>query len=141
MTTTPLIVTGLLTVATVDFSDAITKAVLVAEADEIVVPATLAGPKVSRKGGVKYSLQLDYLSNDVSATAELFGVLWTEVTNPAGAGLAFELQMRDGTVSATNPKWTGTFIVLATQLGGDADGLSLSSSTFPLTGVPTRVVS
>lgn len=142
MTTTPLIVGGLLTVATVDFSDAITKATLLADADEIVIPATLAGPKSSRRGGVKYSLQIDYLSNDTSTTAELFGVLWTAITTEVGLGeLAFTLQMRDGTPSASNPQWTGTLVVLQAQVGGDAEGLSTGSSTFPLAGVPTRAIS
>lgn len=140
MATTPLIVGGLFKVGSVDFSDAITKVQLLAEGDEIEIPATLATPKTSRLGGVKYSLALDYLSNDTSATAELWHVLWTAITTSDGT-LAYTLQVRDGTPSATNPQWTGNFVALAAQLGGDAEGLSVGSSTFPCTAVPTKVTS
>lgn len=140
MATVPLIVGGLFKVGATDFSDAVTKAQLLAEADEIAIPATLATPKTSRLGGVMYSLALDYLSNDTSATTELWHVLWTAITTSDGT-LTFTLQMRDGTPSATNPQWTGSFIALAAQLGGPADGLSVGSSTFPLTGLPTKVTS
>lgn len=137
MATVPLIVGGSFMVGEVDFSDAITKVTLQATADEIEIPATLATPKTSRKGGVKYELVIEYLSNDTSLTAELFSVLWTALTTTDGE-LAFTLMERDGSVGAANPSWSGTFIALGAAVGGDADGLSTDSQTFPLTGAPVR---
>lgn len=119
-----------------NFSDAITSVQLLATADEIAIPQTLATPKTSRKGGVKYELAIEYLSNDTSLTAELYGVLWQAVST--GTGLVdFQIRFRDAGVSSSNPVWSGTFSVLSTQLGGKVADLSSSTGTYPLTGVPT----
>lgn len=139
MATTPLIVGGLLSVNAVDFSDAITHATIQVDADEVTIPATLAGPKAFRKGGNAFSITINFLSNDTSATAELFGVLWTAITTGNGQ-LAFILQVRDGVVSASNPSWVGTFVATHAALGGDAEGLSVDSATFKLIAAPVRTI-
>lgn len=143
MSTTPLIVAeegGLFSVGATDFSDAVSKVELHVDANEVVLPQTFATPVTSRVGARKYSLVIDYYSNDKSLTAELFGVLWNAITTSDGQ-LAFVLQMRAGSVSATNPSWTGTFVALSTQMGGQSGDLSVASSTFPLTGIPVRATS
>lgn len=140
MGTTPLIVGGILTVNTIDFSDAILKATLNADADEIAIPATLATPKTSRRGGVKYSVQIDYLSNDTSDTGELFMQLWDAISTGSGE-LPFTLKYRDEAVSISNPMWSGTLVTLAAHVGGASEGLSQDSITLPCTGVPTKATS
>lgn len=135
MTTTPLIVAGVFKLATVDFSDAVLKVTLNADADKIDIPATLSTPKTARRGGVEYSLQIDYLSNDTSATTEMFRKLWDAISTGAGT-LAFTLQLRAGSPSADNPVWSGTLVTLAAHVGGQSEGLSQDSITLPLTGVP-----
>lgn len=135
MATTPLIVGGNFKIGATDFSDAVTKVRIFGDADEVDIPPTLAGPKSTRKGGVQYSVELDYLSNDTDATAELFRVLWTALSSGNGQ-LAASTQMRDGAISATNPEWQFTMVVTHASLGGEAEGLSSDSVTFKLTGAP-----
>lgn len=138
MSTTPLIVGGVLEIGATDFSDAITKVILQGTADEVEIPATLATPKTSRKGGVKYQVQIDYLSNDKSG--ELFDTFWTALTSGDGE-LDFTVKLRDGAVGVDNPIWSGTMVVLSAALGGEAEGLSSDSITFPLTGEPDKATS
>lgn len=143
MTTTPLIVAeegGLFTLGATDFSDAISKVELHVDANEVILPQTLATPQTSRVGARKYSLVVDYYSNDKSLTAEIFGVLWAAITTSDGQ-LAFVAQMRAGAVSATNPSWAGTLVALSAQVGGQSGDLSLGSATFPLVGIPVRATS
>lgn len=143
MTTTPLIVAedgGLFTVGGHDFSDAVSKVQLLVQANEVTLPQTLVTPETSRAGSRKYSIAIDYYSNDVSTTVELFGVLWEAITDSDGM-LAFTLQLHEGAVSASNPLWSQTLVGLETQLGGDAGSLSVGSSTFPLVGKPVRATS
>lgn len=144
MATTPLITGGQFEIgptgALVDFSDAVTKVQLLATADEIAIPATMATPKTSRRGGVKYELQIDYFANDTSTSAELFGVLWTAITTGDG-DLDFSLKLRTGSVSTSNPQWTGTVAVLAASVGGEIQALSSGSVTLPLIAVPVRAIS
>lgn len=140
MGTTPLIVGGTFSLGGHDFSDAVLKVTLNADADEIDIPATLTTPKTSRRGGVKYSLQIDYLSNDTSDTGEMFQALWDAIT-VGGGTLAFVLQLRAGSPSISNPSWSGTVVTLAAHVGGQSEGLSQDSITLPLTGVPVRAVS
>lgn len=129
MATDITIVNGVVTIDGDDFSDAITKVVLAAAADEVEIPATLAGPKSSRKGGVKYTLELEYLSSP--GTAQLAEAL--DEALAADGLLPYTVKLTDGAISATNPEYSGTLVVLGNQLGGDAEGLSTGSVTFPLT--------
>lgn len=140
MATTPLIVAGLFKIGAVDFSDAVTSVTLQVDANEIEIPATLSTPVSARKGGNKYSIKLDYLANDTSATAEMWHVIYTAIDSSDGV-LTFTLQMRDGSPSATNPQWTGSFVATHAALGGTADTLSADSATFTLTGAPVKVTS
>lgn len=139
MSTTPLILdAGVFKIGSTDFSDAITSATLQATADEVAIPQTLSTPKSSRKGGVKYEVVLKYLSNDISDSAELFRVFWDAIRTGSGL-LVYTIQMHPGALSPTNPGWTGTFSVLAAQLGGDVASLSEGTGTFPCTGEPTEL--
>jgi hypothetical protein len=135
MPTEQLIVGGVFTLDTVDFSDAITHAVLKVTADEVEVPATLGAPKAKRKGGLLYEIELNYLSSD--AAAQLFTALWTAAETDTGEA-DFTLKMRDGAISTDNPEWSGTLIVMGAAVGGDAEALSEDSQTFSLTGAPTK---
>lgn len=146
MTTTPLILKGNCKIGAdaggaVDFSDTVYRFIIAGDADEIEIPATLANPKGVRPGGVKYTVTIEYMSNDTSLTAELFSVFWTALTTDAATPLYFEGTMRDAAASATNPKWSGNFYVTHAALGGDAEGLSTDSVTFTLTAAPTRATS
>lgn len=140
MSTTPLVITDpVILIGGVDFSDAVMKATLHVDGNEVEIPATFATPIGARRGSVKYSIELEYFSNDTSATAELFGVFWTAATDPDGSSnLTVSIRYRQAIVSATNPCWSATMVILATALGGSAGDLSTDSQTFPLTGKPVR---
>lgn len=130
MATTITIVNGPVTIDDVDYSDAITKVILHAVADEVEIPARLSQPKSSRKGGVKYSIELEYLSSP--GTDQLAEAL--DVAISADGELPFTAKLTDAATSATNPEYSGTLVVLSNDIGGDAEGLSSSSASFPLTG-------
>jgi hypothetical protein len=138
LSTTPLIVGGDFTLNSVDFSDAVLKVTLNADADDVAIPATMSTPKTSRRGGVKYSLQIDYLANDTSDVTEMFRALWDSISSTTGTGeLPFTLQLRPGSPTANNPQWGGTVVTLTAHVGGTVEGLSTDSITLPLTGAPT----
>lgn len=146
MTTSgPLILKGNLKLgasagSAIEVGDAITGFKLSFSRDQVQIPATLGAGKYKKNGGVEYSVQLDYFSNDVSATADVFGLLWATAADDDGL-LYFEGSLRNGVVSANNPKWAGTFSVNGAQLGGNAEDLSTGSGTFPLQAAPTKSLS
>jgi hypothetical protein len=144
MSTTPLVIEGgvfkcgVTGGALTDYSDAVTKVVVQATAAAVNIPQTLATPETARKGSVKYEIVLDYLSNDTSLTAELFELFFQNIGVGLDGLMDFEVQLRAGAVSATNPKWSGTLVLVTASVGGDVGGLSTDSGTFPLTAAPVR---
>jgi hypothetical protein len=140
----PLILKGNLAVGTdsltaADVSDQVLGFTIIAERDTVDIPATLASAKSKRAGGVAYSIKIDFFSSD-GDDADLFRVFWDTFATADGQ-LYFEGSVADDAVSATNPLWSGTFIVTGAQLGGDAEGLSQDSQTFPLIAAPTIATS
>lgn len=119
----------------VDVSNEISHAALKFVVDTVAVPATLGQPKSNRGGGNMAMLELGWLSTDGTS-----GVLWAKMQTAAATAaktLDFVLKMRDGAESPTNPQWSGTFIVAAGELGGQAEGLSATSPTsYNLTDLP-----
>lgn len=139
MPTSPLILRGNFKIATVDQSTEVTAFHVRGIRDTVEVPATLGGPKSERAGGAKYEIEISYLSTD-GTDGVLFPTLWTAIGS-ATAELAWTATLRDGAISAANPQWSGTMVVVAAELGGDAEGLSIGSATFPLTGAPAIATS
>lgn len=136
---TPLIFKGVFCVddggGMTDVSDEITKAQLHIIVDTLEIPATAGQTKSARGGGAMATIEIGFLATD-GTDGTLFPKLWAAAATAAKT-LAFSLKMRDGAESASNPQWTGTMIVAGAELGGDAEALSQSSQTFPLTGLPT----
>jgi hypothetical protein len=121
-----------------DVSDEILSFTISAERDLVTVPPTLATPKVSRAGTTEYFVEIGYLSTDDDTTS-VFQQMWTALGSAAGT-MYFEGSFTDAVVSATNPLWSGTFVVVGAGVGGDAEGLSQFSARHPLTAAPTRAV-
>lgn len=113
-------------------SDEITSFKVTANVDTIEVPATMTTPIHGRGGAADYSLTISYLSNDIAGT--FFRQLWSKL----GTTLTFSGTMRSGSISATNPVWYGSFVVTEASLGAAAQQLSTGSTTFPMTGAPTK---
>lgn len=103
-----------------------------ASVNTIEVPATFGSPIHGRGGAADYSLTIEYLSNDLAGST--FRKLWTAL----GGTLTFSGRMRSAAISATNPEWYGTFVVVEADLGAASQTLSQGSATFPMTGAPTR---
>lgn len=144
-TTAPLILKGNLKLGSssgtaLEVGDQVTAWALKQMRDTIAIPATLAATKSIRAGGESWTLDLGYLSSDGSLTDDVFGILYTQALTD-DAQCYFEGSQRNGAVSATNPKWSGTFVVTENQFGGDAEGLSIARFTYQLIARPTRATS
>lgn len=103
--------------------------------DIIEVPATLSAGKRSLAGGVQYTVEIGYLSTDLADS--VFSILYAAATS-ASKELFFVGSMRDGTVNAANPRYCGTLIVSAADLGADANALSTGTVTCVVKGAPTK---
>lgn len=142
----PLILRGNLRIGTSDSTavavgSEVTDFKVMATADTIDIPATMNTPKGFRGGAAQFQIEIGYLAND-GTQGVLFPILWTAIADPTGnKELYFEGCFRDAVISATNPLWAGTFIVVQAEVGGTMQTLAQSSSTFPLTGAPTKVTS
>lgn len=129
--------------AAVDVNDAVLAVTILGNRDTIEIPPTFATGNKSQRGGASaYSVQFDYLPDDLAADT-MFLILWDALdpaTNPTGE-LYFEaLLHEDAAVGADNPKWSGTFIATEAGIGGASNEVSRRSSTFPLIARPTHVI-
>lgn len=107
------------------------------DTDIVEVPPTLSKGKRNQAGNVQWSIEIGYLSNDIATS--LFRILYAAAVSATGE-LFFVGSMQDGAVAVTNPRYCGTLIVNAADLGGDAASLSVGSGTFKLKGAPTKEV-
>ncbi len=122
-----------------DMSDEVTDFKISATVNTVEVPATMGNKVIHGRGGASdYSITIGYLSNDIANS--LFSLLWSALATDTHA-LFFSGSMRDDAVSATNPEWSGVFIVTEASIGAAAQALSVGSATFPLTGPPTKETS
>lgn len=108
---------------------------LTAAVDQVEVKETMGTPKSARGGASDYSVTIGYLANDLAGS--LFTALWDAAETATGT-LYFEGSLRDDAVGVANPRWSGTLVVTEAAVGGNAEGVSESSATFPLTGAPTQ---
>lgn len=139
----PLVFTGQLCLSSdggvtwVDVSDEVTKAIYHPAKDVVAVPATLGKPKSSRGGGNDPgTLEVGFLATD-GTDGTIFPMFWAAAATTAGT-LKFALTLHAATGEApANPLWCGEIIVSGAELGGDAEALSESSQSFPLTDLPT----
>lgn len=122
----------------VDLSAEVTQFKLTASVDTVEVPATMTTVTHGRGGGNDFAITIGYLSNDIAAS--LFSALWDALSSSTGI-LFFAGTMRSGSVSATNPRWCGNFVVTEATVGAAAEALSTGSATFPMTGPPTKAIS
>lgn len=134
MAGTDLILTGTLKIATVDVSAEVTQMIIKGAVTDVVVPATLTQGITHAGGAQKYTLQIDYLSDDAS-TGLLFSLLWTAVAT-ASKEVAYSGRLHPGVVSVANPQYDGIIVVSAAGVGGALEGLSTGTMTCTTTGTP-----
>lgn len=133
----PLILKGNLTINGVDVDDQVTQFKFMGARSQVDIPATF-GSRLSYAGGNdSYTVQIDYLQ-DTDATA-LTQIFWTALADDEGT-ITVAGTMRPGPVSASNPEWTGTALVLGVGIGGEVNTVGIDSQTFPLLDRPTQVI-
>jgi len=128
--------TAVVTINSVALSDHATAATLEISYDD--VDTTAFGDSVrTRIAGlgdatVNISWNQDYGSSEIDATFN--GIVGTVV--------AFELTPTSGSVSATNPKYTGSVLVSSyTPIAAEIGALSTITTSWPVTGAITRATS
>lgn len=120
----------------VDLSDHVSSVTLEITSDEIVTTA-MGDTFVSRTGGLKsgnlsIEFQQDFASSEVDAT--LFPLL--------GSTTAFVVKPTSGSVSATNPSYSGNVLVNShSPVANGVGELATMSVSFPTSGTITRATS
>lgn len=141
MSQSPLILKGNLSLggtniaSSTDDSTEVTAFKLSFATDVVEVPPTLSNGYRNLGGSVEYSIEIGYLANDVAGS--VFRQLYAAAIGATGE-LFFVGSMQDGSVSVTNPRYCGTMIVSAADLGADAEALSVGSVTCKLKGAPVK---
>lgn len=120
--------------AMTDVSSEVTGVIIKGTTNDVTIPATLSTGTSHAGGAQKYTIQIDYLSDDSSAGV-LFPALWAAILT-ADKELQFQVTLRDGAKGPTNPLWCGTFVVSAADVGGDQEALSAGTLVCTMTGAP-----
>ncbi len=114
---------------TIDYSAYVTSCGFEQEADQLDVPATYATGEVGAEPGPKARrMQINYLSD--SALTGLFDEF--ETAFEGDTVVFFEVTFKIGTVSATNPKFTGQLVIDQVSIGGTRGDIRQSSVTYPI---------
>lgn len=132
----PIILKGDLELGGTSVGAQVTGFVIRGTADTITVPATFGARKSFAKGDDSYELEIQFIQDtDVAAISQ---ILWTELGDVDGE-LTFTGKLRSGIVSATNPKWSGTAIVVDMgDLGGTVNSVGLATVRLPLKDRPVK---
>jgi hypothetical protein len=115
----------------VDFKNYISSLVINRERSSVTVPATLGtGRETTKAGTLSESVTITFHSDFAAAGfwAEMYDAITTD-----GAELYFESVLNEGAVSADNPKFKGTIVVLTLETGADVGSLRQQSQTYPVT--------
>lgn len=91
---------------------------------------------VSLIGGLK-SGTLAVTFNDDFAASSTDVTLWPLLNTVT----TFELRPTSGSVSATNPKWSGSVLISQLSVGGGVGELAQKSVSWPTSGTVTRATS
>ena len=114
----------------VDVSDDVSKLVITTTATAVAKPATYGSPNnESRKGAVTDQVTLVYHSDESPSTG-LWAVIYDAIRNGDGE-LEFSAVYKTGSVSPTNPKFTGIFLVTDVDTGTAVNEWKMQSKTYP----------
>jgi len=98
--------------------------------DAVTKPATYGNPVIEdRPGSIKREMQIEYLGDPTDA-ASFFNLLHAQVD--ADGYVYFDVKFQDGTVSATNPRYTGRIFVNEVVIGAAVNELWESTVTYPI---------
>ena len=125
------------TINSVDLSDHVRSVTLTLTSEELDTTAMSSTGYRTRSGGLKdgsLSLEFnqDYASSEIDATFN--GIIGTVV--------AFVVKPTSGSVSSTNPSYSGSVLITEySPLANAVGDLAVASMTFPTSGATTRAVS
>lgn len=132
----PLILRGNLEIDGVDVSEQVTEFRFAATRAQIDIPQTFGSRASYGPGSDTYEVTIAYLADtDAEAISQIF---WTAIADDTGT-VEVAGTFRPGAVSATNPQWVGTALVVGAGVGGEVATVALDSQTFPLLDRPTQV--
>lgn len=116
----------------VAMSDHVRQATLAMEASTLDATAMGDGWTKNVYGLKSGSLQVEF--NEDTGASQVDALLWPLF----GTNTAFEVRVDAGTVSATNPKYTGLVGIAQFNVGGQLNEVARKSLTFPTSGIVTR---
>jgi hypothetical protein len=135
----PLILKGNLELGGTSVASQVVSFMIRGTADTITIPATFGARRSAAKGDDTYELEIEFLQD--TDTAAISQILWTELADADGE-LTFSGTFRSGLVSATNPEWAGTAIVVDMgDLGGTVNTVGTATVRLPLKDRPVRATS
>lgn len=123
----------------IDFSSNVTALIIHRTRESISVPATFGTGRATQvAGALAESLEINFFSSTdaVSMWATMYDILDTDASQ-----LAWSATLNTGLVSADNPKFSGTIILLALDTGGTVGTLRQQTQTYPITAAGiTKVI-
>jgi hypothetical protein len=129
---------GPITLGGIDYSSQITSVVLNDTRATVTTPPTFGdATEVDSAGAHKRTMTINFFSSHAAASswAELYDAI---ITNTAE--LTFTARFATGAISADNPEFTGTIIVMSLDTGGTVGELKAQSQTYPVKGTWVRDV-
>ena len=110
-----------------------------------IPPVLTATVRDNRVGWSDWTLAISFYSNPDATSASfltrlLLAAMVDTAASPPGS-LYYEGTLKGGTVSTSNPKWSGRFLVAGVGYGGQVGEVSTDSQTYPLTAAPTEAFS
>jgi hypothetical protein len=115
----------------VDVSDAVSALVINTKVEMVQRPPTYGNPnKEARKGSIEDQVTLVFHADEAPSTG-LWAVLYDAARNSATGELAFDAVYRAGAASASNPRFTGIFLVSDIDTGTPVNEWKAQSKTFP----------
>jgi hypothetical protein len=118
----------------VSYSNDISSVVLNRRRPGQTKPATFGEPETTQKAGAdEYQLTVNFF-HDEGDVANFWAGVWDAMDTDAGE-LYFEATLKPGTVSATNPKFTGYVVLVDLDTGGTVGQWKQQGKTWPARAV------
>lgn len=115
----------------VDVSVDVSALVINTKAETVARPPTYGAPqKRSAKGALEDTVTLVF-NADESPSTTLWAVMYDALRNGASGELEFSAVYKSGTISATNPKFTGIILVSDIDTGTPVNQWKAQSKTYP----------
>jgi hypothetical protein len=121
----------------VDYSAAITSLTITKTRQLVTRPATFADARETQHAGPESdTITINFLNDE--AASGFWVELWDAI-NTDSAELDFDALYKPGAVGASNPRYTGRFVVAQLDQGGDVGALAQQRQTYPVLSL-TRAI-